>query len=61
MSAASSAAVRVPLVERDQVPPEVADLYDRLYEPRNRSSRECPASIEHAEWPNQEVSRGYAR
>ena len=34
MSAASSAAVRVPLVERDQVPPEVADLYDRLYADR---------------------------
>jgi uncharacterized peroxidase-related enzyme len=34
MSAASSAAARVPLVERDQVPPEIADLYDRLYADR---------------------------
>lgn len=34
MSAATSPAARVPLVERDQVPPEVADLYDRLYADR---------------------------
>ncbi len=34
MPTVSSFESRVPLVERDQVPPEVADLYDKLYADR---------------------------
>jgi uncharacterized peroxidase-related enzyme len=34
MKAATSHDARVPLVERDQVPPAVADLYDKLYADR---------------------------
>jgi len=34
MTAASSFEARIPLLERDRVPPEVAALYDRLYADR---------------------------